>query len=181
MANKVKSKEWFLVKKSWKEWLLTLTDEQAGQVFKALYTEELPDGLIGTLIKSHMEEFKRVNDYTVKNAEERSKKAAESANARWSKQKETDKERMQSYTNVLNNLTNASNTDTVAPERNANIDTDIDTDIDTGIDKGIDKGIDSYINGLVDKEDISEEELMVIPDKMLSKALIERKSNLIFQ
>jgi hypothetical protein len=57
-----KAQEWFLVKKNWEDWLLTLTDEQAGQVFKSLYTGDLPEGLIGVLVKSHMEEFIRVNE-----------------------------------------------------------------------------------------------------------------------
>ena len=59
---KTKAQEWFLVKKNWMEWIEDLSMEQRGELFTALYTGQLPEGLLGTLVKSHMEEFARVNE-----------------------------------------------------------------------------------------------------------------------
>lgn len=59
---KTKAQEWFLIKKNWLEWLEELSMEERGQVLTSLYTKQLPEGLLGTLIKSHMDEFDRVND-----------------------------------------------------------------------------------------------------------------------
>ena len=59
---KTKAQEWFLVKKNWMEWIEDLSMEQRGEFFTALYTSQLPEGLLGILVKSHMEEFARVNE-----------------------------------------------------------------------------------------------------------------------
>lgn len=59
---KTKAQEWFLIKKNWIDWIDELSMEQRGELLTALYTKQLPEGLLGTLVKSHMEEFERVND-----------------------------------------------------------------------------------------------------------------------
>ena len=42
MAN---DQKWFLVKLNWNEWLLELSDEDAGKFIKALYNSEVPEGM----------------------------------------------------------------------------------------------------------------------------------------
>lgn len=59
---KTKAQEWFLVKKNWIDWIEDLDMEQRGILLTALYTKQVPEGLLGTLVKSHMEEFDRVNE-----------------------------------------------------------------------------------------------------------------------
>jgi len=59
---KTKAQEWFLIKKNWIDWIEELTLEQRGELLTSLYTKQLPEGLLGTLVKSHMDEFDRVND-----------------------------------------------------------------------------------------------------------------------
>lgn len=59
---KTQAQEWFLIKKNWIEWLEELSMEERGQVLTSLFTKQLPEGLLGTLIKSHMDEFDRVNN-----------------------------------------------------------------------------------------------------------------------
>ena len=75
--------EWFLIKKNWSDWLLDLTDEEVGQFFKALYTGEVPPGLIGVFVKSHVEEFIRVNDKAIENKKARSEAGKKGTDVRW--------------------------------------------------------------------------------------------------
>ncbi len=75
--------EWFLVKKNWQDWLSDLSDVEAGQFFKALYTGELPSGVMGAFVKSHIEEFIRVNEVAEANKKLRSKAGKKGMAKRW--------------------------------------------------------------------------------------------------
>lgn len=83
MNKKTQTQEWFLIKKNWKEWILDLSMEERGQLLTALYTNELPEGLLGTLFKSHIEEFDRVNAKAREAKKQRQSKAVKAAQARW--------------------------------------------------------------------------------------------------
>ena len=115
MNRKEEVQEWFLIKQNWKEWLLDLSDENAGKLLKALYTGDMPEGILGTLVKSHLEEFTRVNTFRTEKQKQRSELATKSANARWEQEKVLDQQRKDKYTNVLNSIDN--NTD--VPKTNA--------------------------------------------------------------
>lgn len=108
-----KDKKWFLVKKEWTENEL-LTDEQYGILIRALYSSSMPkDDLVKGMYIAYMQEYARVNNFMVKEAQARSVKAKKAAEARWNNAKPMLK--------------------------HANIGIDIDKDIDKDI--GINKSI----------------------------------------
>lgn len=123
MTKKEEVQEWFLMKWNWDSWLLTLSDEDAGKVLKALYTGIMPDGLLGTLINSHFDEFKRVNDFRAEKQREHSKTNSENAKSRWEKYRELESERKEKsnivYDRTFDNTT-VSNRTTSVSNRNAN-------------------------------------------------------------
>jgi hypothetical protein len=82
--------EWFLVKKNWQDWLLDLSDQEIGQFFKALYSGELPSGVMGAFVKSHVEEFLRVNEQAEKNKQARSEAGKKGMESRYSNKPVTE-------------------------------------------------------------------------------------------
>lgn len=116
MNKKEEVQEWFLIKYNWESWITTLSDEDAGKLLKALYTGNMPDGLLGTLITSHIEEFHRVNDFRVEKQEQRSEVGRKSVQARWDNRRALEEERKLKYTDVYKRMDN----DTNVTERNTN-------------------------------------------------------------
>ena len=87
MAN---DQKWFLVKLNWNEWLLELSDEDAGKFIKALYNSEVPEGMLGLLFKSHYEEFVRVNEKREEMLQKRSEAGKKGMTNRWHNKQVTD-------------------------------------------------------------------------------------------
>jgi len=118
-----KDKKWFLVKKEWTENEL-LTDEQYGMLVRALYSSSMPeDDLVKGMYIAYMQEYARVNNFMVEEAQARSNKAKKAASARWNNDKPMLK--------------------------HANIDIGKDIGIDIGKGKSIDKAAyNNYINNI---------------------------------
>jgi hypothetical protein len=76
---------WFLIKEEWSKWLLQLSDEDAGKFIKAIYTGEIPTGVLGVLYQSHYEEFTKVNQKRIDNKNVLSQRGANGAKMRWHK------------------------------------------------------------------------------------------------
>ena len=82
-----KTKKWFLVKKEWTDNDM-LSDEQFGMLIRALYSSSMPkDELVKGLYIAYMQEYARVNNFMVKDAQARSDKAKKAAQARWNNAK----------------------------------------------------------------------------------------------
>jgi len=76
---------WFLIKEEWSKWLLQLSDEDAGKFIKAIYTGEIPTGVLGVLYQSHYEEFTKVNQKRIESKNMLSQRGANGAKMRWHK------------------------------------------------------------------------------------------------
>jgi hypothetical protein len=79
------TQSWFLIKEDWSKWLLQLSDEDAGKFIKAIYTGEIPTGVLGVLYQSHYEEFTRVNQKRIDAKNILSQRGANGAKMRWHK------------------------------------------------------------------------------------------------
>ena len=76
---------WFLVKENWKDFIFTLSDEEAGKFIKAIYSEEVPNGTVGAVYQSVYQEFKAINNGRIE-TKKRYKSLAKLGNeARWNK------------------------------------------------------------------------------------------------
>jgi hypothetical protein len=76
---------WFLIKENWKDFIFTLSDEEAGKFIKAIYSGEVPSGTVGAVYQSVHQEFMHVNEGRIKR-KERYKTLAKLGNeARWNK------------------------------------------------------------------------------------------------
>ena len=76
---------WFLIKENWKDFIFTLSDEEAGKFIKAIYSEEVPSGTVGAVYQSVYQEFMHVNEGRIKR-KERYKTLGKLGNeARWNK------------------------------------------------------------------------------------------------
>ena len=116
------SKKWFLVKKEWTENDM-LSDEQFGMLIRALYCSSMPeDDLVKGMYIAYMQEYARVNNYMLEDAQARSEKAKKAANTRWNNAKP-----MLKHANSM--------------LEDANIDIDIDINKGKGIDMYKDKDI----------------------------------------
>ena len=147
MTKKEEVQEWFLVKWNWDSWLLTLSDEDAGKVLKALYTGIMPDGLLGTLVSSHFDEFKRVNDFRAEKQKENSKRNSENAKTRWDNYRELESERTNKYATVYDRIDNHA----TASNRNAH------TEYITHSTQDITHGTKDMLHGIEDIKDIKED------------------------
>ena len=86
MSNN-KDKKWFLVKKEWVE-NKGLSDEQFGMLIRALYCSSMPkDDLVKGMYMILKDEYARVNNFMVKEAQARSEKAKKAAQSRWNNAK----------------------------------------------------------------------------------------------
>jgi len=126
MVKTQEKQEWFLIKWNWESWLLTLSDEDAGKIVKALYTGVMPEGILGTLLNSHFDEFKRVNNFRAEKQKERSETNSKNAKSRWDKSRELESERKSRYATAYDRIDNNTtvcdriDNDATAYDRNAN-------------------------------------------------------------
>ncbi len=112
-----KNKKWFLVKKEWTENEL-LTDKQYGMLIRALYSSSMPkDDLVKGMYIAYMQEYARVNNFMVEEAQARSNKAKKAAEARWNNAKP-----MLKHANI-------------GIDKDIDIDKDMDIDIGKNIDR----------------------------------------------
>jgi hypothetical protein len=81
----MEKQKWFLIKENWKDWLGNMSDEDAGKFFKALYSGEIPDGMVGVLYSSHVDEFNRINEEREKTLDKFREAGAKGAAKRWHK------------------------------------------------------------------------------------------------
>ena len=79
------SQSWFLIKEDWSKWLFNLSDEDAGKFIKAIYSGEIPTGVIGVLYQSQYDEFLAINNGRLERKKRYSDLAKLGNQARWNK------------------------------------------------------------------------------------------------
>ena len=119
---RTKAQEWFLIKKNWMEWIEDLTMEQRGELLTSLFTRQVPEGLLGTLVKSHMEEFDRVNQKREEGLAKRREASKKGNEIKYNStpsgnNKGTDSTPTFSRTNTNTNTNTSTNTNTVTEDR----------------------------------------------------------------
>ena len=77
------SQSWFLIKEDWSKWLFNLSDEDAGKFIKAIYSKEVPTGVIGVLYQSQYDEFSAINNGRLQRKKRYSDLAKLGNEARW--------------------------------------------------------------------------------------------------
>ena len=122
--EKKESQSWFLIKEDWSKWLFNLSDEEAGKFIKAIYSGEVPSGVIGVLYQSHHDEFTRVNQKRVEFINQAVESGVKGAKLRW-------------YNHAIKNDKGNNRALTKDYRVESHTDTDTDTDTDTVIDKNI--------------------------------------------
>ena len=124
------SKLWTLVKK---EWLNNpgITDEVLGQLVRALNAEVMPEHATAKILYDLVkQEYALVNNYTQRIEENRSTKAKNASQARWSNAKAMHEHTLS----------------------NANIGIGTDTGIEIGIGTGVDRDIEIYKSKLINSK-----------------------------
>jgi hypothetical protein len=102
--KKQESQSWFLIKEDWSKWLFDLSDEDAGKFIKAIYSGEVPSGVIGVLYQSHYDEFTAVNQKRIDNKNMLSERGASGAKIRWDNHAiKKDSKDMLKHTQALKN------------------------------------------------------------------------------